>query len=154
MEPEINNWQDAWEHEARQTRSAYQNFTEAELIQKVEQNQTDMFYQIWSVLGEKGTRKNAALPMWQYLKDHPGEKYMLDRYHCTAALFKILKINNKEHEELEKQVKWDHDGEEARQEALKKLKKIIKSLGKPTGVHLLFAVIETNRKHKIIHRGL
>jgi hypothetical protein len=51
---------------------------------------------------------------------------MLNRYHCSAALFEILGMPDRANENpLRKQVQWDHQGEEARQEALLTLRSII-----------------------------
>ena len=53
---------------------------------------------------------------------------MLHRYHCSAALFQILGMPDPASEnELRKRVQWDHQGEEARQEALLELREIIEA---------------------------
>ena len=53
---------------------------------------------------------------------------MLNRYHCANALFQILGMPDPASQsELRKRVQWDTYGEEARQEALLELKKIIET---------------------------
>lgn len=122
---DITNWQDQWEYEASKARDFFEKQTVKELLQNVKEDKVGSFYNIWDVIVKKHSPKNNSLQiLWEYLRDHPGEKHTLHRYHCAAALFRIL-YGNKQHDdqELRTQVQWDHEGEEARQKALKKLHK-------------------------------
>ena len=69
--------------------------------------------------------------LWDFLRRHPDEEYVLHRYHCVAAMFQILGVPDPDCENgLCRRVQWDHDGETARQDALLELKeKIQKQLG-------------------------
>ena len=70
--------------------------------------------------------------LWRYLQRSPGKPNMLNRYHCSAALFNILGMPDPASENsLRKRVQWDHEGEPARQKALLELKDIIE--GQLTG---------------------
>lgn len=123
-EPTFNNWQDQWDYEAQKARTFFESKPLEELLTLVKENKTDFFFNIWDVIAGKSTPEDDSLEvLWTYLKDHPGDNYDLDRYHCTGAIFKIL-YNHKRHEEhpLRNAVQWDHNGEEARQKALLELK--------------------------------
>ena len=64
--------------------------------------------------------------LWRYLQRSPGKPNMLNRYHCSAALFNILGTPDPAVENpLRKRVQWDHESEPARQEALLELRDII-----------------------------
>ncbi len=122
----FNNWKDQWEYEANKSSSNYINKDLKELLKKVENNQVGIFYNIWDVIAQKSSPNDESLQiLWEYLRDHPGEKFELDRYHCAAALFKILfPEENEDQKKLRVEVQWDHQGEEKRQKALKKLHKL------------------------------
>ena len=123
------NWQDIWEQNARQEQEDLSHLTEQELLTRLDNGQIDQYFQIWDAFAEKGTPQSSAIPLWNFLRDNPGEAPMLHRYHCTAALFKILGTPDAESENpLRKSVQWDHKGEPARQKALEKLKRKIESL--------------------------
>ena len=120
------HWKERWEMEAGFEHERYSLLSEQELLERVEQDRTGLYYTIWRVIGDKGTIQNTPMVLWEYLRAHPGEYYMLQRYHCAAALFKILDMpdpgcNNP----LRHSVQWDHHGEDARQKALAELKEMI-----------------------------
>ncbi len=121
------HWKERWEYEAGRVSDQLRQYSEDDLVEMLNKDLTDSYFSLWHVLGEKGTPDKSALPVWEYLKRHPGEGYMLDRYHAADALFRILGMPDSESANpLRKRVQWDHDGEEARQEALLELKEIIK----------------------------
>ena len=123
------HWRDRYEVEAGQAFNSTMKLDEKALIARVEKNLIDPYFTTWRALARKGTVANAAMPMWRYLQRKPGKHNMLNRYHCAAALFEILGMPDPASEsELRKQVQWDSHGEEARQEALLRLKKIIEEL--------------------------
>jgi len=128
-EPQFDNWKDAWEYKAGKTRDVFLTLSEAELLKMIKEDRTDMFYQVWYAIGEKGTRENAVPVLFQYLVDNPGDDYYLDRSHCSNALYKILGI--REGKEPEEDVRMrsiiDNEGENTRQEALLELKKLIET---------------------------
>jgi hypothetical protein len=120
------HWKERWEYEAGRVHRELSALDEETLLRRIENGHDDGYFQIWHVIGEKGTVEHAAPVLWQYLKDHPGEGYMLPRYHCAAALFQILGMPDPEcKNELRCRVQWDHDGEEERQKALRELKSLI-----------------------------
>ncbi len=120
------HWKERWEYEAGRVNRELSALDEEKLLQRIEGGHEDGFFQIWHVIGEKGTVERSAIVLWQYLKDHPGEGYMLPRYHCTAALFQILGMPDPEcKNELRCRVQWDHAGEEERQKALRELQNLI-----------------------------
>ena len=87
------------------------------------------YYQIWYAIEKKGTLLDSAIVLWEFLRDHPGETNMLNRYHCANALFYIIGLPDPVSKlELHKNVQWDHDGEAARQVALVELRELIERL--------------------------
>jgi len=120
------HWKDRYEYEARAAVNRHDRLSERELIKIIERNNVGQYFAVWSALGRKGTVANAAMPMWHYLQRNPGKHHMLNRYHCTAALFQILGMPDPASKsDLRKGVQWDSHGEEARQEALLELRAII-----------------------------
>ena len=130
------HWRDRWDLEARREARALQGLTEEELLERIERGSLGYYYQIWHSIGDKGTIHQAAMVLWDFLRRHPGEEYMLHRYHCAAALFQILGVPDPDCGcELRKRVQWDYDGEAAWQDALLELRERIQEqldgLGKP-----------------------
>ena len=120
------HWRERWEYEAGQTRDTLQQLSEDELVDRIQRGDTDSYYQIWHAIAKKGTVEGSARILWEYLRSHPGEYAMLDRYHCAGALFQILGIPDPASKgDLRPRVQWDHDGEEARQKALLELEQIM-----------------------------
>lgn len=125
------HWRERYEYEAQLEADTLQQLDEAVLIARIRDNRLDPYFAIWRAIGEKGTVKGSALALWQFLQKNPGDPKMLHRFHCAAALFKILGIADPASKsDLRRQVQWDHAGEPARQEALLRLKQII--IGKLT----------------------
>jgi hypothetical protein len=128
-DPAQMHWRDRWEYEARREGEKYSKQSEAKLLSQVQQGNLGSYYQIWYVLGRKGTLQNAALVLLAFLQQHPGDENMLHRYHCSAALLKIIyKSDILPTDELRKQIQWDHEGEEMRQRKLLELRTVILNL--------------------------
>ncbi len=120
------HWRDRYEYESAQKNRSLDKLSEQELVERIEGNNLDHYFAIWQVLGRKGTIAHAVMPMWRYLQRSPGERNMLNRYHCAAALFTILDMPDPASKsDLRKQVQWDSLGEDARQAALLRLRTII-----------------------------
>ncbi len=120
------HWRDRYEYESSQEYERLLELGEEALVSMVENDRLGLYFAIWRVLARKGTLTRAAMPLWEYLQRSPGKSNMLNRYHCAAALFKILGMPDPASEnELRKRVQWDHQGEEARQHALTELRKLI-----------------------------
>ncbi len=123
------HWRERWEVESRREFEKYKNQDIGVLLEAVKNGRTGKYYQFWYALEKKGSIQNSAMVLWEYLRDHPGESNMLNRYHCAHALFHVIGMSDPASElELHKKVQWDHDGENARQEALVELKEIIEKL--------------------------
>ena len=89
-EPQFDNWKDAWEYRAGKMRDALMKASEDELLDAISQGKSDMFFQIWHVIGENGTQKSISI-LEDFLKNRKGKDYDLDRFHCEEALKKINK---------------------------------------------------------------
>jgi len=123
------HWRDRYEYESRRQADALSKYDERQLLDRIERNLLDPYFAIWRAVGKKGTIENSAMVLWRYLQRSPGEQNMLNRYHCTAALFEILGRPDPAVENpLRKRVQWDNDGELARQNALLELKALIEEL--------------------------
>ena len=123
------HWRDRYEYEAKRQSDAFNNYDEQQLLDRIEKNLLDPYFAIWRAIGKKGTIENSAMVLWRYLQRSPGQQNMLNRYHCSAALFKILGMPDPASENLlRKRVQWDHEGEPARQEALLELRALIEEL--------------------------
>ena len=122
------HWRDRYEYESRRSAESLAGHSEERLVYRVENNLLDPYFSVWRSLGKIGTVEGSAMALWRFLQRSPGKSRMLHRYHCAAALFKILGMEDPASEsELRKGVQWDSHGEEARQKALLALKEIIES---------------------------
>jgi hypothetical protein len=120
------HWRDRWEYEARREAQSLKRLSERELLERIQSGNLGRYYSIWRAIGSKGTVWDAAMVLWRFLEANPGENMMHDRYHCAAALFKVLGTPDPAvQNELRRRVQWDNQGEEARQRALAELKEII-----------------------------
>lgn len=124
-QPEFSNWKDAWEWHAGQAAQAYDEQTVEELLEMIRQRQYDPYYQIWYNLRDKGTLATCAPVLLEVLRREAGEQMMLVRYHCAAALFHLLGHRDEPIPKLRARVQWDHQGEEARQQAILELERRI-----------------------------
>lgn len=96
IEPQIDNWKDAWEYNAGQTRDALLDFSEDELLAVIAEGKSDMYFQIWDVIGRKGSKVKAPAILIKYLEENTEACMDLSRAHCMEALFKILKTKNQD----------------------------------------------------------
>ena len=120
------HWRDRYEYEAKRDAESLGRLTEKELLERIEKRNLGSYFGEWRAIAKKGTVRNSAMVLWDFLQQSPGEPNMLHRYHCSDALFKILVMDDPASEsELRRGVQWDHKGEDARQDALLSLKAII-----------------------------
>ena len=120
------HWRDRWEYEARLEAEAMANLSQRRILKRIESGNLGLYYSIWRAIAAKGTVREAGMVLWRFLQANPGENRMHDRYHCAAALFKILGMPDPAvQNDLRKRVQWDHEGEDARQRALGELQEII-----------------------------
>ena len=120
------HWRDRYEYEAKRDAEYLERLSEAKILERIKNRKLGDYFGEWRTIGKKGTVRNSAMVLWDFLQGSPGDPYMLHRYHCSAALFKILGMDDPASEsELRRAVQWDHNGEAARQRALLTLKAII-----------------------------
>lgn len=120
------DWRDRYEVESRRALEALASVGEQALLERIRAGSLDPYFAIWRAIGRKGSVERAAPVLWEFLRDHPGQPQMLHRYHCTAALFRILDLEDPASANpLRRAVQWDAHGEDARQAALLELRAII-----------------------------
>jgi hypothetical protein len=122
------HWRDRYEYEAKREAENLGKQTEQELLKRIQTGNLGSYFQIWYEIGKKGTLKDSAMVLLEFLQQHPGDNSMHHRYHCSAALLRIVYgTNTVGDDELRKQIQWDHAGEEMRQLKLLELREIILS---------------------------
>jgi hypothetical protein len=122
------HWKDRYEYEAGRVAQSLERHTEKDLVERIRGNNADPYFATWRAIGRIGTIDGSALVLWEFLQRNPGKQKMLHRYHCADALFRILGMPDPASKsELRKRVQWDHQGEEARQEALLELMAVIEA---------------------------
>lgn len=122
------HWRDRYAYEAKRAGDHLRDHSERQLVERIRKNSVDHYFATWRAIGRIGTIRGSAMVLWEYLRRNPGKSKKLHRYHCAAALFTILGIPDPANENpLRKSVQWDHQGEEARQEALQRLKEVIEA---------------------------
>ncbi len=104
------HWKDIWEQRAKDTFIDYMSKSEDELLNLIQNTNWDSYYSIWKAIGKKGSKKKAAPILFEVIKSQTGENDDLIRYHCAAALFKILHIEYMD--ELRKTVQWNIESRE------------------------------------------
>jgi hypothetical protein len=129
-EPEFDNWKDAYEWHSQQSYEQMKQFDEEALVGFAKNGAGGLYFQLWRALGEKGTVKVSAMPLFEYVRDNPGEDAYLDRYHAFEALEKVLeRADGKKLSEDEKfNCVMQRPDEGSRQEALNKIKERIEKL--------------------------
>jgi len=120
------HWREGYEYEAKRDAESLDRLSEEKILERIKNRKLGSYFGEWRAIGKKGTLWDSAMVLWDFLQGSPGDPYMLHRYHCSEALFKILGMDDPASEsELRRAVQWDHNGEEARQRALLTLKAII-----------------------------
>lgn len=119
--PRFTNWQEAWEWHARETRDFYATQDADALLAQIRAGHYDEYYTIWYAVAEKSTLAEAAPVLLDVLRREAGQAQMLVRYHCAAALFRLLGHPTQSSPPLRERVQWDHLGEDARQAAIEEL---------------------------------
>ena len=120
------HWRERYTYESGRAAGRLSKLSEEALIKRIESNQLDPYFAIWRTIARTGTIEHSAMVLWRFLQRSPGKSMMLHRYHCAAALFRLLGMDDPASKsDLRKAVQWDHKGEQARQQALLTLKDII-----------------------------
>ncbi len=123
------HWKDRWEHESGKELDVFLKLSQKELLERIENGKLGFYMNIWRAIARKGSLKNSWEVLWNFLKDHPGETNMINRYHCANALFILMKMPDPASEtDLRRGIQWDHEGEDVRLKALDDLKKSVLQL--------------------------
>lgn len=114
------HWRDRWDLEASKKLSEYREFTERQLLRKIQTGLFDPYYMIWRAIGEKGTFEKASFILLDILYEYNENEFSLLRFHCATALFRIIKTEQST--ELFDEILYS----ENRKESLQELEKIIR----------------------------
>lgn len=114
----FNSWQDEYEWHAASTTRSLSRLSEQQLLERIRNRQFDPYFAVWQALRKKGTLRNSAPVCLEVLREESGQQAMLQRYHCTGALFALMGEKENPLDDLRKRVQWDHEGEDARQAAI------------------------------------
>jgi hypothetical protein len=85
--PEFSNWQEAWEHHARAELDDLRARPAAALLDMVRAGRFGGYYVLWDAIAERASLVEAAAPLLAVLES---EADYLDRYHCAAALLRLM----------------------------------------------------------------
>lgn len=85
--PEFSNWQEAWEYHARAELDDLGTRPAAELLALVRAGRFGGYYVLWDAIAERASLPEAAAPLLTVLES---EADYLDRYHCAAALLRLM----------------------------------------------------------------
>lgn len=83
----METWQDRWEEAADDERKRMEARTAAELLADVDEGRFGNYYVIWYVIASKSTVDEAG---WTLFRTLVGNADYLSRYHCAAALLKLM----------------------------------------------------------------
>lgn len=86
-EPEYTNWQEAWEAHARGELDSLRVRPVTELLDLVRAGRFGGYFVLWDAIAERATLAEAG---WQLFAVLLSDADYLDRYHCAAALLKLL----------------------------------------------------------------
>jgi hypothetical protein len=86
-EPEFANWQEAWEYHARAELDDLRTRPAADLLAAVRAGRFGGHYVLWDAIAERATLAEAAGPLMAVLES---DADYLDRYHCAAALLRLM----------------------------------------------------------------
>ena len=83
----MTNWRNLWESHADAEAARYDAMAVAELVDNVREGRFGDYHTIWYSLAKRATPREAAWALFGILEsDAP----YLNRYHCAAALSKLM----------------------------------------------------------------
>jgi hypothetical protein len=87
-EPAFSNWQEAWEYHARAELDDLRTLPAADLLAAVRAGRFGGYYVLWDAIAEQADLAEAAWPLMAVLES---DADYLDRYHCAAALLRLMR---------------------------------------------------------------
>lgn len=81
------DWRESWEQHADQERGALGETPVSELVERVWAGQFGGYYSIWYALADRAKLNEVGWVLFSVLESEAG---YLDRYHCAAALLRLL----------------------------------------------------------------
>lgn len=86
-------WKDLWEQHAAAERAAYDQRPIGDLLQAARSGQVGSYHTLWDAIAARATLEQAG---WTLLDVLASRADYLDRYHCAAALLKLLNMPDRE----------------------------------------------------------
>jgi hypothetical protein len=83
-------FQERWEANSKAERARYDAMPVAELLTRVECGDFGDYYNIWRALADRATLREAGWILFSVLES---DLDYLHRYHCAAALLKLVGMN-------------------------------------------------------------
>jgi hypothetical protein len=80
-------WQDSWENAAADERAQYDARPVSELITHIQKGWFGTYYTIWHSIAMRAKLEQAGWPLFDVLRSNAN---YLNRYHCAAALLRLL----------------------------------------------------------------
>lgn len=81
------DWRETWEQHADQERGALAEASVSELLARIRAGQFGGYYRIWYALADRAQLNEVGWVLFSVLES---EAAYLDRYHCAAALLRLL----------------------------------------------------------------
>jgi hypothetical protein len=81
------DWRETWEQHAEQERGALAEAPVSELLARIRAGQFGGYYSIWYALADRAQLNEVGWVLFSVLES---EAAYLDRYHCAAALLRLL----------------------------------------------------------------
>lgn len=81
------NWRETWEQHADQERDVLDEVSVSELVERVQAGQFGDYYRIWYALADHAKLNDVGWVLFSVLES---EADYLDRYHCAAALLRLM----------------------------------------------------------------
>jgi hypothetical protein len=111
-------WREQYEASADQEMAAMSKWTDEQLLAAIRQANTGGYYTIWQVVG---SRKPTAQLCWILIGILESNRDYLDRYHCAAALIRLIGASEFEPVHLSA-------GGEVRKQSIARMKALVEKL--------------------------
>lgn len=82
------DWKHQYEDAAAAEQASYARLPLAELLRQIRLGETGDYSTVWDVVAERGAPAQVGWALYDFLTSH---RPYLDRYHCAAALLRVMR---------------------------------------------------------------